>query len=265
MPNDQGSSARSTNGSYSTPIGSSGWPQRLQVAPNSPSRPTRLVSAMPSSMCCPAGFSRQCRIVSLSSANQSRPPRQDHTPTLLTQPPRLVLELTSGLTVTIRFPASGAARLRSSRARPSAAWVVPVPAGGRPRAPGVSGGSLTGTGVPGRAARGGRARGGLGGPVGELLPGQVGADAEAAGELGDLRGGQQRGVILRMALDGQAVALDRVGEDHGRAGVVDLREGLIERPQVVTAKVAHRLPQRLVGDGGEDVADGVRARAVTWQ
>src|SRR6202035_5424691 len=77
----------------------------------------------------------------------SRRPRHDHTPTLLTQPPRLVLELTSGLTVTIRFPASGAARLRSSRARPSAAWVVPVPAGVRPRSPGMSGGSLTEMGV----------------------------------------------------------------------------------------------------------------------
>ena len=144
MPNDHGSSARSTNGSYSTPIGNSGWPQRLQVAPSSPSRPTRLVSAMPSSMCCPVGFSRQCRMVSASSANQSVRSRADHTPTLFTQPPRLVLELTSGLTVTTRAAASGASRVRSSRARPSAAWVVATPVGERPRSSGTAGGACGG-------------------------------------------------------------------------------------------------------------------------
>ena len=144
MPNDHGSSARSTNGSYSTPIGNSGWPQRLQVAPSSPSRPTRLVSAMPSSMCCPVGFSRQCRMVSASSANQSVRSRADHTPTLFTQPPRLVLELTSGLTVTTRAAAPGASRVRSSRARPSAAWVVATPAGERPRSCGTAGGACRG-------------------------------------------------------------------------------------------------------------------------
>ena len=57
---------------------------------------------MPSSMCCPAGRSCQCRIVSLSSANQSVRSAEDQTPALFTQPARLVLELTSGLTVTIR-------------------------------------------------------------------------------------------------------------------------------------------------------------------
>src|SRR4029077_1648442 len=92
-----------------------------------------------------------CGILSPSSANQSTRSVGDHTPTLLTQPPRLVLELTSGLTVTIRPPAWGAARLRSSSVRPSAAWVVPVPAGVRPRSPGMSGGWLTGAG--GRARR----------------------------------------------------------------------------------------------------------------
>ena len=51
IPNDHGSSARPTNGSYIVPIGSSGCPSRDQVAPSSPSNPTRLPSAIPSSMC----------------------------------------------------------------------------------------------------------------------------------------------------------------------------------------------------------------------
>jgi hypothetical protein len=84
-------------------------------------------------------------MVSASSANQSVRSLADHTPTLLTQPPRLVLELTSGLTVTTRPAASGASRVRSSRARPSAAWVVATPAGVRPRSSGTRGGVCPGT------------------------------------------------------------------------------------------------------------------------
>lgn len=96
---------------------------------------------MPSSMCWPAGPSRQCRIVSPSSANQSRRSEVDQTPTLFTQPPRLVLELTSGLTVTTRAAASGASRVRSRRSRPRAAWVVAVPLGVRPMSSGTGGGA----------------------------------------------------------------------------------------------------------------------------
>ena len=100
-----------------------------------------MVSAIPSSMCCPVGRSRQCRIVSASSANQSVRSCAAHTPTLFTHPPRLVLELTSGLTVTTRRATSGATRVRSSSARPSAAWVVAVPVGVRPKSAGTSGGA----------------------------------------------------------------------------------------------------------------------------
>ena len=76
-------------------------------------------------------------MVSASSANQSVRSRADHTPTLFTQPPRLVLELTSGLTVTTRAAAPGASRVRSSSARPSAAWVVATPVGVRPKSGGT--------------------------------------------------------------------------------------------------------------------------------
>jgi hypothetical protein len=90
-------------------------------------------------MCCPVGFSRQCKMVSASSANQSVRSAADHTPTLLTQPPRLVLELTSGLTVTTRRAASGACLVRSSSTRPGAACVDVVPAGVRPMSAGIAG------------------------------------------------------------------------------------------------------------------------------
>jgi hypothetical protein len=46
-------------------------------------------------------------IVSGSSANQLRRSSADQTPTLFSQPARLVVELTSGLTVMTRLATSG--------------------------------------------------------------------------------------------------------------------------------------------------------------
>jgi hypothetical protein len=46
-----------------------------------------------------------------------------HTPERLIQPPRLVEEATSGLTVTTRAATSGAAWARSTKKRPNACWV----------------------------------------------------------------------------------------------------------------------------------------------
>ena len=208
-------------------MGNSGWPQRLQVAPSSPSNPTRLVSAMPSSMCCPVGFSRQCKMVSASSANPSSRSCADQTPTLFTQPPRLVLELTSGLTVTTRAAAAGA-----SPAQPAAQGGL-----GR-RHPGRRPAQVGGHGRHGRHGRhGGHGRRGAGRyaappePSGRLraqpaccavrgrtLPRLVRVGAKLHRELPDLVVGQQRRVILRMSLDGQAITLDRVGQnDRGPA------------------------------------------------
>jgi hypothetical protein len=97
-------------------------------------------------MCWPVGFSRQCRIVSGSSSNQSLRSAGDQTPTLFTQPPRLVDEDTSGHRVTTRRAASGASRVRSSNARPSAACVVARPEGVRPMSVGSAGASTPCTG-----------------------------------------------------------------------------------------------------------------------
>src|SRR6478609_8387420 len=93
-------------------IGISGSPHRLQVAPSSPSRQTRLTSAMPSSMCWPFLTVDQRRTRSVSSANQSGRSCTDQTPVLLIQPPRFVDDATSGLQVTTRAAVSGASRVR---------------------------------------------------------------------------------------------------------------------------------------------------------
>ncbi len=163
-----------------------------------------------------AGSSRGRR----RTSRAARP--RDQTPTLFTQPPRLVDELTSGQSVTTRRAASGASRVRSSRARPERGL------GG--------GGARRACGRCRRAARAParrhRARGAAAPrsprtarrpaePVGEPRPRVVGVGADARGELAELLGGEQRRVVLRVALGGQPVALDRVGEDHGRPGVVD--------------------------------------------
>ncbi len=108
------------------PMGSSGWPIRDQVAPSSDSRPTRLTSAMPSSTCWPVSLSAQWIRASVSPENQSARWRVFQMPTLLIQPPRLVDDATSGLTVTTRSATEGASRARASKKRPSVCCVVRV-------------------------------------------------------------------------------------------------------------------------------------------
>src|SRR5438270_95348 len=92
-------------------MGSSGWPEVSQVAPSSPSRVTRLTSAMPSGMCWPVEVSGQRTRRSSGwpslAENQSCRSVGDQTPILLIQPPALVLLATSGETVTTRAATSG--------------------------------------------------------------------------------------------------------------------------------------------------------------
>ena len=113
---------------------------RLQVAPSSPSRPTRFVSAIPSSMWRPPGVSCQWTSVWESSANQSRRSPTDQMPDLLIQPPRFVELATSGLTVTTRSATSGASCTRSTKKRPKACWVDSCPRCLRPSEAGTAGG-----------------------------------------------------------------------------------------------------------------------------
>ena len=143
MPNDHGSRARFTNGSYIVPIGNSGCPSRDHVAPSSPSSPTRLPSAIPSSMCWPCSDCRQRTSVSLSSANQSMRSPRFQTPARLIQPPRFVDDATSGLTVTTCRVTSGAVCARSTKNRPNACCVDAAPWWSRPTSTGTAGAGRT--------------------------------------------------------------------------------------------------------------------------
>ena len=75
-----------------------------------------------------------CRV---SSANQSIRSPSCQTPARLIQPPRLVEEATSGLTVTTCAATSGAAWARSTKNRPNACWVDSAPECSRPRSTGA--------------------------------------------------------------------------------------------------------------------------------
>ena len=96
---------------------------------------------MPSSMCWPCRVSRQRTSVSVSSPNQSMRSPRAQIPARLIQPPRLVDEATSGLTVTMRAATSGASCERSTSTRPSACWVETRPACVRPSSTGGDGGA----------------------------------------------------------------------------------------------------------------------------
>jgi hypothetical protein len=86
--------------------------------------------------------------------------------------------------------------------------------------------------------RGSRAELALGAARVEALPGALGVGAELRCELRELLHREQRGVILRMTLDRQRPALDRVGEHHRRAIVLGGAVRLDQLAEVVAAEVA---------------------------
>ena len=179
---------------------------------------------MPSSMWRPRVVSCQCTSVWGSSANQSRRSPTDQIPDLLIQPPRFVELATSGLTVTTRSATSGASCTRSTKKRPNACWVDSWPRCLRPSVGGTSGGSRAARARRARARRGRGAQLGLGAARRRSCAQGSSASAPSCSrELRELLGGQQRRVVLRVALDRQRPALDRVGEDHRRPVVLDRR------------------------------------------
>ena len=111
----------------------------------------------------------------------------------------------------------------------------------------------------------GGAQRGLRRVTGEGGPRVVRVGSQPDGEFPDLVGGQQRGVVLRVPLGGQPVALDGVGEDHRRAGVVDGVVGVEQRAEVVTAEVAQRGQQRGVVQRGDEAGDRSGRRAAAGQ
>ena len=93
--------------------------------------------------------------------------------------------------------------------------------------------------------RGGRCRAELvlGAAGLEALPGPFVVRAELGRELRELLGRQQRGVVLRVALDRQRPALDRVGEHHRRPVVLHGAVGVDQLAEVMTAEVPEARPQ----------------------
>jgi hypothetical protein len=77
----------------------------------------------------------------------------------------------------------------------------------------------------------------LGATGGEGRPRVVDARAAGGGQGEHLLLGEQRGVVVRMALDCQATALDGVREHHRWSVVVDVVEGVGEQAEVVPAEV----------------------------
>ena len=175
---------------------------------------------MPSSMCCPLGDWLQR---SIGSSLHCRCSSGAKTPALLMQPPRLVEVATSGAVVT-RYGATAGLRASSTsdpaerllgrdRLGRRAARCSPAPStAGWPsagRGPAARAGALTQharPAWPGRAA-----------PTRCSRPGRSLGAASSTWV-----GGEQRGVVERVAGDRQAPALDRVGEEHARP-VADLR------------------------------------------
>ena len=169
---------------------------------------------MPSSMWRPPGVSCQCTSVCGSSANQSRRSPTDQMPDLLIQPPRLVERPRRG-SPSPRAPRPPAPRARGRRR-----------SGRKPAASTPSRGASAPARAVHRAAFAAAAHGRAPSPRppparpprcrGEPPRGPRGR-FRAARELGELVLREQRRMVLRVALDRQRPALDRVGEDHGRA------------------------------------------------
>ena len=93
------------------------------------------------------------------------------------------------------------------------------------------------------------------GEAGELVPFLAVGDAHALLEARHLLERHQAGVIVLVAGEGQALALDRVGDEAGRRVVVDALEGVEHGLHVVAGEVGHQPVQRGVVVLLEDAAD----------
>ncbi len=209
---------------------------------------------MPSSMCWPAGCSSQR---SIRSAFQRRCSVGAKTPVLLMNPARLVEVATSGAVVT-RYGATCSLRARSTRTRPKTSWVE---IGLFARTPVASG-----TAIGRDCSRGGRASASRreatqmpAGVAGSSRSHSVSRGQPARGtQRVDLLGGQQRGVVARVAGDRQPPALHGVGEDHARpvGDGVALGVRVEHRGEVVAAEVGDEGGEFVVGDVGDERLDG---------
>ena len=203
---------------------------------------------MPSSKCWPLGLiSHFCGESSPRSLNTSSWLDRENSPRRFTHGPKLVDTVTSGEAVTMRSASGPPARAISSSTRPKPACVDAWPFTS------ILGNGSTGT----RAACSRRVPFAMNGTsarnastsrlkleAGEPVPFLPLIDALAGAQLVHLRLGHQAGMVVLVALEGQAVALDGVGDEA--LGLVGRRalEGLQDRLQVVAAEVGHEAGER---------------------
>ena len=204
-------------GSYSVPTGSSRSPLIECESPSADSRMNRFISAMPSSICWPCGENSQLKVEGMRSLLKvSAMASRANSPRRLTQGPRLVETVTSGEVVTMRrgevvvaaadLVEDGAeAGLRRRHRLHAAPGVRPAP---RCAAPSAGAARLARTarrrGMPANVQ-----------PV-RSVPRTCPIRAPAAHSLAlledvHLRRRHQPGVIVLVAGERQAVALDGVG------------------------------------------------------
>ncbi len=220
-------------------------PSRDHVAPSSPSRPTRLPSAMPELDVLAVRRTRASARACPCRRRTSRCGRPcSRRPTRLIQPPRFVEEATSGLTVTTRSATSGAACARSTKKRPNACCVEAVPACARP----------TSRGTARRRARGERLALAAARPrSGTARPRRVPSAKRAHGSSASAPRSPASCAHCSAVSSAEWLAgwpsvgsrqrLDRVGEDRptaGRVAASACAERVEQVGEVVTAEVARR-------------------------
>ncbi|EGY01413.1 hypothetical protein AZA_88680 [Nitrospirillum viridazoti Y2] len=90
---------------------------------------------------------------------------------------------------------------------------------------------------------------------------------QPAGSLegGHLVGVHQAGMIVLVSLEGQTAALDRIGDETGRAIVGGAVEGLKQGGQVMARQVGHEGAQSRVVMGVKDVTDAARVAQIVGQ
>ncbi len=206
---------------------------------------------MPSSICCPLGEKSQLKVEGIFSLrNRSAFSARANSPRRLTQAPRLVDTVTSGDAVTMRAANSVSPRASSLRTSPNPCW---VDIDGRRRERKPLGHVDHGRAEPApvvaverhfgkkRLQRRRRLRQPL-----ELLPLVAGTDILRAAPLLHLGDRHQAGMVVLVALERQADALDGVGDEADRTVVIDGLKSLDHAGHIVAAEVGHQGQQFLI-------------------
>src|SRR5580692_8926324 len=209
-------------GSYRVAIGSSRSPLIVCDSPSADIRMNRFISAMPSSICWPFGEASQLKVEGIFSLrNRSAFSARANSPRRLTQAPRLVDTVTSGEAVTIRAASALSPRASSLRTSPNPCWVDICGHGDFRRAQPPPALAIERRRRQERLKFSRGLRQAL-----ELVPLVTGADVLREPPLLHLRDRHQAGVVVLVALERQADALDGVGNKADGSVVIDRYERL---------------------------------------